>query len=104
MSSNGSTAIGQYAENMTYDSPRGNITSIQRYGMLATMVSGNYTTLQSGLIDNLSMIYQAGTNRLATVTDNGHAEFKHMGFHQVGTGATANSYDASGNMTYDHPR
>lgn len=81
------------------------LSSIQRYGTLATQVSGNYTTLQSGLIDNLSMIYQAGTNRLATVTDNGHAEFKHLGFHQVaGTGATAHSYDASGNMTYDHSK
>ena len=105
MSSNGATAIGQYTENITYDGPRGNITSIQRYGMLATMVSGNYTTLQTGLIDNLSMIYQAGTNRLATVTDNGHPEFKHLGFNQVpGSGATAHSYDASGNMTYDHSK
>jgi hypothetical protein len=55
--------------------------------MLATQVSGNYTTLQSGLIDNLSMIYQAGTNKLSTVTDNGQAEFKQLGFNQLaGTG------------------
>ena len=105
MTSTGAAAIGQYSEDLTYDGPRGNITSIKRYGMMATQVAGTYTTLQSGLIDDLAMIYQAGTNRLATVTDNGQSEFKHLGFNQLaGTGATAHSYDGSGNMIYDHSK
>jgi RHS repeat-associated protein len=63
------------------------------------------TTLQSGLIDDLAMTYQAGTNKLSTVADNGQADMKHLGFNQVaGSGATAHSYDESGNITYDYSK
>jgi RHS repeat-associated protein len=63
------------------------------------------TTLQSGLIDDLTMSYQPGTNKLSTVTDNGQADMKHLGFNQLaGSGATAHSYDNAGNLTYDHTK
>jgi hypothetical protein len=63
------------------------------------------TTLQSGLIDDLTMSYQPGTNKLSTVTDNGQADMKHLGFNQLaGSGATGHSYDNAGNLTYDHTK
>jgi RHS repeat-associated protein len=105
-SSNGAMSIGQYSENLTYDGPRGNITSIKRFGAQTTQNAGNYTTLASGLIDDLTMSYIPGTNKLNTVTDNGQLDFKHLGF-KIATGAigsTANTYDASGNITYDHSK
>ncbi len=68
LSSNGALAIGQYSEKISYDGPRGNITSIQRYGVDSPQ---NFTNLQSGLIDNLTMTYVPGTNKLQSVTDNG---------------------------------
>jgi RHS repeat-associated protein len=62
-------------------------------------------TLASGLIDDLTMSYQPGTNKLSTVTDNGQADMKHLGFNQLaGSGATAHSYDNAGNLTYDHTK
>jgi RHS repeat-associated protein len=105
MTNSGAAAIGQYTENISYDGPRGNITGITRHGMLATQSNGVYTNVQAGQIDNLSMLYTPGTNRLQTVTDAGQTGFLHLGFNQLpGTGNLIHQYDASGNMTYDHSK
>ena len=105
MANSGAAAIGQYTENISFDGPRGNITGITRNGMLVTQSNGVFTNVQAGQIDNLSMLYTPGTNRLQTVTDAGQTGFLHLGFNQLpGTGNLIHQYDASGNMTYDHSK
>ncbi len=101
----GGIAVGHFTENITYDGPRGNISSIIRNGLLVNQSGGNYTSSSSGLIDNLTLTYIAGTNRLSSVVDNGNVSFRHLGFNILsGGGASTNSYDASGNLTYDHTK
>lgn len=68
-------------------------------------MNGIYTTLGAGLIDDLTMTYQPGTNKLSTVTDNGKLGFKQYGFNQLsGCGGSLNDYDQAGNLTFDHTK
>jgi hypothetical protein len=79
--------------------------SIKRFSPTTLPNVAQITTLQSGLTDNLTMTYQAGTNKLITTTDVAPTKFRSQGFNQVASPAsTLNSYDAAGNMTYSHAK
>ena len=98
ISYSGTVTGGKYDENLTYDI-RGNIQTLQRYGL--TSVAGAPSPTW-GLIDNLTYNYGASDhnpkNQLQTVTDNSGNLTK--GFKTVSNGSTY-SYDNNGNMTAD---
>ena len=91
---NSGTVTGnRYDEKLTYDI-RGNIQTLQRWGLTASCTWG--------MIDNLTYNYGASDhnpkNQLQTVTDNSGNLTK--GFKTVANGSTY-TYDNNGNMTAD---
>ena len=98
ISYSGTVTGGRYDETLTYDI-RGNIQTLQRYGL--TSVAGAPSPTW-GQIDNLTYNYGASgynpKNQLQSVTDNSGNLTK--GFKTVANGSTY-SYDTNGNMTAD---
>jgi RHS repeat-associated protein len=87
-----------YNTNYSYD-VRGNILSIQRNGK-AQDADGCF---QTGQIDNLTMSYGSGTNKLKRVTDAvGSTLLGKTGFTKVTSAPNVDcQYDANGNLIYD---
>ena len=91
-----------YNETPTYD-VRGNILSLNRYGMSAnTVITSNGKTLLAGLfspIDNLTYTY-GDSNRLKKVTDG--SNWANKGFIYSNSGNVRDyEYDKNGNLTAD---
>ena len=98
ISYSGTVTGGRYDETLTYDI-RGNIQTLQRYGL--TSVAGAPSPTW-GLIDNLTYNYGASDynpkNQLQSVIDESGNLTK--GFKTVANGSTY-TYDTNGNMTAD---
>jgi RHS repeat-associated protein len=88
---------------VTYADLRGNIATIQRNGMFKNPASATCWT--AGQIDNLTMTYVSGFNRLASVTDaasTANSIQRNTGFNPGTAISTATyTYDNNGNMTND---
>ena len=97
ISYSGTVTGGRYDETLTYDI-RGNIQTLQRYGL--TSVAGAPSPTW-GLIDNLTYNYGASgynpKNQLQSVTESSDLT---KGFKSVANGSTY-TYDNNGNMTAD---
>jgi RHS repeat-associated protein len=96
-------ASNRFQENVTYADLRGNIATIQRNGMFKNPASATCWT--AGQIDNLTMTYVSGFNRLASVTDaasTANSIQRNTGFNPGTAISTATyTYDNNGNMTND---
>jgi YD repeat-containing protein len=102
--------INSYSKNITQNKTneyqtiyqhdvRGNITALSRRGMYA-----NGSTFAAGLIDNLAILLQSGSNKINTVTDNASITLKHLG--AKGSAASYvydndNGQSGNGNLTFD---
>jgi hypothetical protein len=88
--------MGQYSEKITYADARGNISAIQRYGVIPG------ASYPSGVIDELSFTIKPGSNQLQRVADAAPTEFAPRGFKPTaGAQNTDYSYDPVGNQTSD---
>lgn len=88
--------IGSYSEEVDYADARGNIGSIRRRGVWGA----NLQNYPSGVIDQLSFSYLAGTNKLHNIADAAPAEFAARGFNKKLLNQTY-LYDGNGNISQD---
>jgi RHS repeat-associated protein len=91
---NSANQIEDYSlSNVNYD-PNGNITSLQRTGLIPTGGIGNW---QVDIIDNLDYFYQNNSNKLISVNDTATEE----GFKNGVNSDNDYTYDDNGNMIAD---
>ncbi|MEZ4826283.1 MAG: DUF6443 domain-containing protein [Bacteroidia bacterium] len=91
------TGTPSFYERLTYADARGNIATLKRSGLYPTS-GGCFAT---GLFDNLTYSYAAGTNRLRDISDAASSSIRTHGYKYYNVSGGDYGYDANGNITYD---
>ncbi|WP_353483870.1 DUF6443 domain-containing protein [Haliscomenobacter sp.] len=87
--------VGSYSEEIDYADARGNIGGIRRRGVWGA----NLQNYPSGVIDQLSFLYSAGTNKLLGVADAAPTEFAARGYNKKLN--LLYLHDSNGNIAVD---